>query len=87
MGYGSGFLHQVADSNQKQVRTGMEKSLCGVTGLCIASVAESDSQELGLQMLAWVSLLVSIVALAVSIKALRESRWIEIDWNFTDDDE
>lgn len=38
-------------------------------------------------MLAWVSLLVSIVALAVSIKALRESQWIEIDWNFKDDDE
>jgi Na+/melibiose symporter-like transporter len=65
----------------------MEKSLCGVIGFCIASVAESDSQELGFQMFAWLSLLVSIVALAVSIKALRESRWIEIDWNFTDDDE
>lgn len=36
-------------------------------------------------MLAWVSLLVSIVALAVSIKALQESRWIEIDWNFKED--
>lgn len=65
----------------------MEKSLCGVIGFCIASVAESGSQELGLMMLTWLPLIVSVVALAVSIKALRESRWIEIDWNFTDDDE
>lgn len=33
------------------------------------------------------ALLISIVALAVSIKALRESRWIEIDWNFEEDDD
>ena len=33
------------------------------------------------------ALLISIVALAVSIKALRESRWIELDWNFAEDDD
>ena len=33
------------------------------------------------------ALLISIVALAVSIKALKESRWIEIDWNFEEDDD
>jgi hypothetical protein len=32
------------------------------------------------------ALLISIVALAVSIKALRESRWIELDWHFDDDE-
>ena len=31
------------------------------------------------------ALVISIVALAVSIKALRESRWIELDWNFDED--
>lgn len=34
-----------------------------------------------------IALLISVVALGVSIKALMDSRWVEIDWNFTDDDE
>jgi hypothetical protein len=30
------------------------------------------------------ALVISIVALGVSIKAYLDSRWIEIDWNFED---
>ena len=37
-------------------------------------------------MISWIALLVSLVALAVSAKALYESRWIEFEWNFDDDD-
>lgn len=33
------------------------------------------------------ALLISIVALGISIKAYLDSRWIEIDWNFKEDDE
>ena len=37
-------------------------------------------------MVAWIALALSIVSLAVSIKALLDARWVEIDWNFEDDD-
>lgn len=37
-------------------------------------------------MVAWLSLLVSIVALGVAIKAYRESQWIDLDWDISDDD-
>jgi hypothetical protein len=37
-------------------------------------------------MLDWLALAVSFIALGISIKALLNSRWIEIDWHFTDDE-
>lgn len=33
------------------------------------------------------ALLISIIALGVSIKAYLDSRWIEIDWNFSEDED
>ena len=36
-------------------------------------------------MVAWIALALSIVSLAISIKALLDARWVEIDWNFDDD--
>ncbi len=45
-----------------------------------------DSQELGLLMLNWLALAVSFIALGFSIKAYLDSRWIEIDWDFKDEE-
>ena len=33
------------------------------------------------------ALLISLIALGFSIKAYLDSRWIEIDWHFDDDEE
>lgn len=38
-------------------------------------------------MISWIALALSVIALGVSIKAYLDSRWIEIDWNFSEDDE
>ncbi len=46
-----------------------------------------DSQELGLLMLDWLAIAFSLIALGFSFKAYLDNRWIEIDWNFKDDDE
>jgi hypothetical protein len=58
-----------------------------VIGLSIASVGESDSQELGFPMIAWLALAVSFIALGISIKAYFNSQWIEIDWHFEEDED
>jgi len=46
-----------------------------------------DSLELGLLMLDWLAIAFSLIALGFSVKAYLDSRWIEIDWNFEDDNE
>jgi hypothetical protein len=46
-----------------------------------------DSQELGLLMLDWLAIAFSLIALGFSVKAYLDSRWIEVDWNFEDDNE
>ena len=38
-------------------------------------------------MTSWIALIISFIALGISAKAYLDSRWIEIDWNFEDDDE
>ena len=37
-------------------------------------------------MLNWLALAVSFIALGFSIKAYLDSRWIEIDWHFKDEE-
>lgn len=37
-------------------------------------------------MLNWLALAVSFIALSISIKSYLDSRWIEIDWHFDDDE-
>ncbi len=37
-------------------------------------------------MLDWLAIAISLIALGVSIKAYLDSRWVEIDWNFEDED-
>ncbi len=37
-------------------------------------------------MLDWLALAVSFIALGISIKAYFNSKWIEIDWHFDDDE-
>ena len=37
-------------------------------------------------MLNWLALAVSFIALGFSIKAYLDSRWIEIDWDFKDEE-
>jgi hypothetical protein len=49
-------------------------------------VGESDSQELGFPMIAWLALAVSFIALGFSLKAYYDSKWIEIDWHFNDEE-
>ncbi len=38
-------------------------------------------------MVAWIALVLSIVSVAISIKALLDARWVEIDWNFDEEKE
>lgn len=38
-------------------------------------------------MVAWIALALSIVSVGISIKALLDARWVEIDWNFDDEEE
>jgi hypothetical protein len=57
-----------------------------VIGLSTASVGRFDSQELGLSMLNWLALAVSFIALGFSLKAYFDSKWIEIDWHFKDEE-
>jgi hypothetical protein len=38
-------------------------------------------------MIEWIALGVSLLAFSFSVKAYFNSRWIEIDWNFKDDEE
>ena len=37
-------------------------------------------------MLDWLALAVSFIALGFSLKAYFDSKWIEIDWHFKDDE-
>jgi hypothetical protein len=50
-------------------------------------VGRFDSQELGLLMLDWLAIAISLIALGFSVKAYLDSRWIEIDWHFDEDEE
>jgi len=38
-------------------------------------------------MIAWLALAVSFIALGISIKAYMNSGWVDIDWNFNEDEE
>ena len=37
-------------------------------------------------MLGWIALAVSFIALGFSLRAYYNSKWIEIDWHFKDDE-
>ena len=38
-------------------------------------------------MIAWLALAVSFIALGISIKAYMNSDWIDINWNFEEDED
>lgn len=38
-------------------------------------------------MIAWLALAVSFIALGISIKAYMNSGWIDINWNFEEDED
>jgi hypothetical protein len=62
------------------------------TNRCLQYSSRSleDIPELRLDwlgMIEWIALGVSLLAFSFSLKAYLDSKWIEIDWNFKDEDE